>query len=265
MPVVAICYDFDKTLTPIDMQAQGFIQSLGCSACDFWAESNELSNVAEMDSNLAYMYKMLEKSNPKFTRKILNSFGEKISFFLGVEEWFSRIKDYGKSKGVIVEHYILSSGIKEMIEGTAIAKSGSFERIYSSSYYYNSKGIAVWPAQVVNYTNKTQYLFRISKGVLDVNDTAVNDYFPFEEFRVPFTNMAYIGDSDTDVPCMSLLKKYGGLSIGVYDENNADKTKVNRMIKDGRINNYVPANYTENSPLDKIIKKLIDSVSLNNL
>lgn len=181
-PVLAICYDFDKTLSPDDMQAQGYIQSVGYDITEFWNESNQLAQDNDMDQNSAYTLKMVEKSHGKFylTKESLAEYGSKVKLFDGVENWFDRIKRYGRSKGVIVEHYIISSGLKEMIEGTKMAQEGVFKRIYASSYYYDKDNVAVWPAQIVNYTNKTQFLFRIEKGVLDVNDDRVNNYFPPE-------------------------------------------------------------------------------------
>lgn len=173
---------------------------------DFWNASNGLASNYGMDQNLAYMYMMKEKSAGKvlFTRQNLMEYGAKVKLFPGVEQWFERIRKYGKEQGVIVEHYIISSGLKEMIEGTAVAQSGAFEQIYASSFYYDANDVAIWPAQVVNYTNKTQFLFRIEKGVLNINDAAVNDFFSPEDVRIPFRNMVYIGDSDTDIPCMKL-------------------------------------------------------------
>ena len=162
---------------------------------------------------------------------------------------------------MIVEHYIISSGLKEMIEGTEIAKNGVFEKIYASSFYYNARGVAVWPAQVINYTSKTQFLFRIEKGVLDINDPGVNDYFPPEEMRVPFRNMVYIGDSDTDIPCMKLVNAYGGHSIGVYDPQTGNREKVHRMILDGRIRYVAAADYSENQELDRLVKAIIDKTA----
>ena len=212
-PVVAICYDFDKTLSPDDMQAQGFIQSVGYDVAAFWTASNGLATNNAMDQNLAYMYMMKKKSSGKvlFTKQKLMEYGAQVKLFPGAEQWFERIREYGQENGVIVEHYIISSGLKEMIEGTSVAQAGAFERIYASSFYYDEDGVATWPAQVVNYTNKTQFLFRIEKGVLDINDSAVNDSFSPEDIRVPFRNMIYIGDSDTDIPCMKLVTTYGCL------------------------------------------------------
>lgn len=264
-PVVAICYDFDKTLSPDDMQAQGYIQKVGYDIPDFWRKSNSLAFDNDMDQNLAYMYVMKSESEGKvlFTRDMLMEYGSKVQLFPGVEEWFERIREYGKQKGVIVEHYIISSGLKEMIEGTKVAQRGVFEKIYASSFYYNEKGVAVWPAQVVNYTNKTQFLFRIEKGVLDINDPAVNDSFSTEEMRVPFRNMIYIGDSDTDIPCMKLITAYGGYSIGVYNSKTEEKAKVYKMMRDGRIRYFAPADYTDGKELDGLVKSIIDRTVAN--
>ena len=264
-PVVAICYDFDKTLSPDDMQAQGYIQSVGYNVPDFWKKSNSLASDNEMDQNLAYMYTMKQESEGKvlFTKEKLAEYGASVQLFPGVEQWFERIREYGKSRGVIVEHYIISSGLKEMIEGTSVAKAGAFEKIYASSFYYNEKGVAVWPAQVVNYTNKTQFLFRIEKGVLDINDSAVNESFSPEEMRVPFRNIVYIGDSDTDIPCMKLVTSYGGHSIGVYNAESKDKTKVYKMMRDGRIKYFAPADYREGTELDLLVKAIINRTAAN--
>lgn len=264
-PVLAICYDFDKTLSPDDMQAQGYIQSVGYDVSDFWKESNQLAEENDMDQNLAYMYKMIQEAEGKvlFTKERLADYGSKVRLFPGVEEWFERIRKYGKDKGVIIEHYIISSGLKEMIEGTSVAQAGAFERIYASSFYFNEKNVAKWPAQVVNYTNKTQFLFRIEKGILDVNDQGVNDYFSPEDIRVPFRNIVYIGDSDTDIPCMKLVNTYGGHSIGVFDSEKQNKTKVYKMLRNNRIKYYAPADYSEGSELDSLVKAIIDRTVYN--
>lgn len=258
-PVLAICYDFDKTLTPDDMQAQGYIQSVGYDVEQFWEETNAMAHEHGMDSNLAYMYKMVQEAegNLILNRKALMEYGSQVKVLPGVENWFERIRSFGEEHGVCVEHYIISSGLQEMIEGTGIAKRGAFERIYASSFFYNERGIAKWPAQVVNYTNKTQFLFRIEKGTLDVNDPAVNEYFPPDQIRVPFRNMVYIGDSDTDIPCMKLVNANGGHSIGVYNPETGKKDKVQKMIRDHRIRYYTPADYRDGSELDTLIKQIV--------
>lgn len=266
-PVIAICYDFDKTLSPDDMQAQGYIQSVGYDINEFWTESNSLAQNNDMDQNLAYMYKMVEKSRGKFyvTKESLADYGSKVKLFDGVEEWFERIRQYGLSKGIIIEHYIISSGLKEMIEGTKMAKANAFKRIYASSYYYDSDNVAIWPAQAVNYTNKTQFLFRIEKGTLDVNDDRVNNFFPPEKIRIPFRNIIYIGDSVTDIPCMKLVNSFGGYSIGVYNPHSNDKTKVYAMMNEDRIKYFVPANYSSGSELDGLVKRIIDKTATNEI
>ncbi|MCR4832644.1 MAG: haloacid dehalogenase-like hydrolase [Butyrivibrio sp.] len=263
MPVLAICYDFDKTLSPDDMQAQGYIQSVGYDVAEFWKDTNTMANEHDMDVNLAYMYKMVLEAKGKliFNKDKLAEYGSKVKVFPGVETWFERIREYGRQKGVIVEHYIISSGLKEMIEGTAMADS--FTRIYANSFYYNEEGIAEWPALVVNYTNKTQFLFRIEKGVLDINDPGVNDFFSPEQLRVPFRNMVYIGDSDTDIPCMRLVNSLGGHSIGVFDPETQDKTKVYKMIRDNRIKFFAAADYNEDTEIDLLVKAIIDRTAVN--
>lgn len=264
-PILAICYDFDKTLSPDDMQAQGFIQSIRYEVSDFWKESNDLASGNDMDQNLAYMYMMWSKARGKvlFTRDTLIKDGSRVKLFPGVDSWFDRINEYGREKGVIVEHYIISSGLKEMIEGTKVADK--FKKIYASSFYYDEYGVAVWPAQVVNYTNKTQFLFRIEKGVLDINDQGVNSFFKPDEYRVPFRNMVYIGDSDTDIPCMKLVNINGGHSIGVFNSGTKDKSKVFRMLEENRIKYYAPADYTEGSKLEELVKKIIDRTISNEI
>ena len=259
-PILAICYDFDKTLSPDNMQAQGYLQEIQYEdQNEFWDEVGELAKTNEMDSDLAWMYKLIKDSRGKLipTRQKLEEYGASIELNPGVEEWFARINAYGKEMGVTVEHYIISSGIREMIDGTKPAKEGFFTKIYASSFLYDADGVAVWPAQVVNYTNKTQYLFRISKGVLDVTDRGVNNKFKFSEMRVPFQNVVYIGDSETDVPCMKLVNSYGGHAIGVYDAKSKDKSKVLQMLKDNRIKYFAPADYRPDSELDCLIKTII--------
>lgn len=260
-PILAICYDFDKTLSPDNMQAQGYLQAMDyADQNEFWKEVQQLAEANEMDTNLAWMYLMLKGSRGKelFRRDVLMDYGSKVVLYDGVTDWFDRTKAYGAERGVKVEHYIISSGLKEMIEGTTIADR--FDKIYASSFYYDKYGIAVWPAQVINFTSKTQFLFRISKGVTDINDSGVNDYFRQDEIRVPFRNIVYIGDSETDIPCMKLVHSNGGYSVGVYDPEAGDRSRVQRLMRERRIGYYAPADYTEGSELDDMIRLFIDEV-----
>lgn len=261
--IIAIMYDFDKTLCTKDMQEYTFIPNLGMDPHSFWQEANDLREKTKMDQILTSMYvmynKMLEKNQP-LMRNYLNESGKDIELYPGVEEWFERINEYGRSLGVEIEHYIISSGLKEIIEGTSIGTK--FKEIYASEFYYDETGKAVWPKLSVNYTNKTQFLTRITKGVLDISDDInLNKKMIENERRISSSNMIYIGDGLTDIPCMKLTKDGGGTSIAVYTEKTSKQ--ATDLLKDGRINFITPANYEENSELDKIIKKVIKRMTID--
>ncbi len=257
---VAIMYDFDKTLCTKDMQEYGFIPSVGLSPADFWGKCDKLSKKEHMDKILSYLYLMIKESNKNdmpIKRDTFNSCGSNIEFYPGVTTWFKRINEYGKSIGIEVEHYIISSGLKEIIEGSEIAKE--FKEIYACEFLYDVNGIAIWPKLVVNYTTKTQFLFRINKGVLDVsNDNDLNKSIANDDRRIPFRNMIYIADGITDVPCMKLVKTNGGKSIAVYTEKSADLAIS--LLNERRVDFIAPSNYCENSELDFIMKKTLKSM-----
>ena len=256
-------YDFDKTLCTKDMQEYTFIPNLGIEAKDFWTEADKLRQENMMDQVLTYMYLMFQKmanNNRPLKREYLNKMGENIQLFPGVSEWFTRINEYGKEVGMEVEHYIISSGLKEIIEGTEIGKY--FKEIYASEFYYNDDGNAVWPRLAVNYTNKTQFLSRINKGVLDISDDAsLNKKMLDNERRISTSNMIYIGDGYTDVPCMKLTKDNGGVSIAVYHGENNDTAK--NLLRDERINYMAKADYSLDSEIDKIVHKTIKAMAIN--
>jgi hypothetical protein len=262
-PVAAIMYDFDKTLCTRDMQEYSFIPGLGISDQAFWGEAAKLSELG-MDRILAYMYLMLKKareSDKPIRRKDFVSLGRDIDFFPGVQDWFERINEYGRARNVSVEHYIISSGLTEIIEGSAIRKN--FRKVYACEFHYDANGAADWPLVSVNYTTKTQFLFRINKGVLDVSDDeALNRYVPEDERPIPFRNMVYIGDGLTDVPCMKLVKSNGGHSIAVF--RKGQKQVVEKLLKDQRVDFIAPANYSEGQPLDLLVKKIIDRMDVVN-
>lgn len=259
---MAICYDFDKTLSPDDMQAFTLIPSLEMEKSDFWAQSNKLAQDNRMDNNLAWMYQLLQLSQIKrksIKREYFREVGKSVPLFKGVEKWFDRVNNYASKKGIEVEHYIISSGLKEIIEGSVIADK--IKRIYASSYLYSADGIAEWPAQAVNYTNKTQYIFRIAKGIFDENDERVNDSMQNYELHIPYENFVYIGDSATDIPCMRLVKSKGGYSIGVYDPDKKMKDKVYRLYADGRLSYYTAADYSAQGELTHYMKTIIDEIA----
>lgn len=261
-PIMAIMYDFDKTLSPKDMQEYGFITGLGMEPKAFWSKCNEMMHSKKMDQILAYMYTMVEEAKGKMllNRDEFNKLGTSVKLFSGVETWFKRVNEYGERIGVQVEHYIISSGLKEIIEGTSIAKE--FKEIYAAEFCYDDKNVPVWPAMAVNYTSKTQFLFRINKGVLDVTEhQGLNEYTPENKRRVPFRNMIYIGDGLTDVPCMKLVKANGGHSIAVYQN---DKRIACDLINQGRVDFVAPADYSKGSKMEKLVFSILDQVNVTN-
>lgn len=250
--VAAILYDFDKTLSPKSMQEYAFMDGVGVSSAAFWEECDRLAHQNQMDQILAYMYVMVQKSRGKMllNREEFKKLGKSVQLFDGVKDWFRRVNAFGQKLGLQVEHYIISSGLKEIIEGTSIA--GEFKEIYAAEFLYDSDGVPVWPAMAVNYTSKTQFLFRINKNVLDVNDDkGVNRFVPEDQRRVPFRNMVYVGDGFTDVPCMKLVKHYGGHSISVY-QGEEPGGEVRDMLLDGRVNFIAPANYSKGGKMEQL-------------
>lgn len=256
-PIIALMYDFDKTLCTTDMQAYTFIPNLGMSANEFWAKASDLAEKHKMDRILAYMYLMLDEAHihkKPIRRSDFVALGKDLELYPGVAEWFSRINRFGKEQGVTIKHYIISSGLREIIEGSSIYKE--FDDVFAGEFLYDENGVACWPKNVVNYTTKTQFLFRINKGVLDIsNDDDLNRFTPEEDRPVPFRNMIYIGDGLTDVPCMKLVKVNGGCSIAVYQKGK--QAKVKDLILDQRVNFIEPADYSEGSQLDQITKDII--------
>jgi hypothetical protein len=246
------------------MQDYAFIPSLGMTPKDFWAEANSFGRENRIDAILAYMYAMLresEKKNLPFTREDLVEKGRGIVLFPGVEDWFRRINAFGETQGVTVEHYIISSGLREIIEGSSI--SGEFKEIYASEFYYDAKGKPVWPKLAVNFTAKTQFVYRINKGVLDVsNDRDLNASMPDDSKRVPFVNMIYVGDGLSDVPCMKMMRAYGGQAIAVYQGGN--RTGVEDLLAKGRVDYVFPADYSEGTALDITVKDVIRRMAITD-
>ncbi len=257
MPVIAIMYDFDNTLSTEDMEDYSFIPSLGYTVPEFWAIANEFGRRERMDGILAYMFTMMQEARRRgrpLTRAALTEAGKDIELFPGVAEWFGRINAFGASLGVTVEHYIISSGLREIIEGCAI--SGAFKEIFASEFYYDENGVAAWPKLSVNYTSKTQFVYRINKGVLDVSDDkTLNASMPDDSKRVPFTNMIYLGDGLSDVPCMKMMHAYGGASIAVYKDEMTPGVK--ELLSRGRVDYIYKADYREGSGLDTTVKNLL--------
>ena len=263
-PIIAFLYDFDKTLCTTDMEDYAFIPSLGYTPAEFWGRANAFGWENRMDGLLAYMYTMIQEcaaQNIKLDRAFLNRCGESIQLFPGVREWFARINAFGESLGVQVEHYVISSGLREIIEGSGIAQE--FREIYACEFYYNENGDACWPKLDVNFTNKTQFVYRINKGILDVSrDKELNDSMPDDSKRVPFTNMIYMGDGLSDVPCMKMMRAYGGQAIAVYQASN--RQGVEKLLADGRVDFIFPADYREGMELDRTIRDILRKMTITD-
>ena len=262
-PTIALIYDFDGTLSPGNMQEYDFIPAGGKSNKEFWHEANSLAEEQDADGILTYMTKMIQAAKSKglsLRREAFQESGRKIELYEGVKGWFERINAYGAECGMKVVHYVNSSGLTEIIEGTEIAHE--FRKIYACKFLYDVDGIAYWPGVAVNYTNKTQFIFKINKGVESVYDsTLVNRYIEEKDRPVPFSNMIYVGDGMTDIPCMRLVKNFGGHSIAVYNPQDKGARKdMATLIRDNRVNHVCPADYSENSEIDTVVKAIIDKI-----
>ena len=263
-PIVAFLYDFDKTLCTTDMEDYAFIPSLGLTPAEFWSRANGFGRGNKVDGILAYMYTMIREAEARdrpFTREALVEMGREIVLFPGVQDWFTRINAFGRSQGVRVEHYVISSGLREIIEGCSISRE--FKEIYASEFYYDEMGRPVWPKLTVNFTAKTPFVYRINKGVLDVSDDkTLNDSMPDDSKRVPFHNMVYIGDGLSDVPCMKMMRSYGGQAIAVYQPES--RTAVEDLLAKGRVDYIFPADYREGTAFDLTVKNIIRKMAIDN-
>ncbi len=263
-PTIALAYDFDGTLSPGSMQEHSFIPEIGEDKETFWQRSNEEAARLGADRTLIYMHHMVraaENADKPFTRADIRRHGESVSFFPGVEDWFGRIRAYGDERGLEVTHFIISSGLREMILGTAIGDKVT--DVFACDFKYDANQVPVWPALAVNYTTKTQFLFRINKWALDLSDDrAVNAYTPEDERPVPFRNMIFLGDGETDVPCMRTVKASGGVSIAVYapGDEKGERT-AQGLIAQNRVHAARIADYTEGSALDGYVKAAIDRMA----
>lgn len=261
---VAFLYDFDKTLCDRDMQEYKFIPALGIQPSDFWGETGIIAEECGMERILSYMYLMTKKCkelNIPLTKEFLNSCGTNMKFYKGVDTWFDRINQAAAELGIEIEHYVLSSGTTEIIEGSSIAKN--FKKIYGCAFHYDENGIADFPLNVVNYTTKTQYIYRISKGVFDITDDVnLNSKMPKENRHILEKNMIYFGDGLTDVPCMKLVHESGGKAIALYQPGKLNK--ASDLLLDGRCDFLTKADYSEGSELEKIVKIIIERISLEN-
>ena len=266
-PIVALIYDYDGTLSPGNMQEFGFIQAVGKTTEEFWRMSDNIAIGQDASNVLSYMKLMFDeakKSGIKLRREDFLRFGRNIELFDGVREWFRLINRYGDEHGVKIEHYINSSGLKEIIEGSPIAHE--FKHVFAGTFIYDEKGVAEWPGIAVDFTAKTQFLFKIQKGIFSSRDAKrVNESMADENKRIPFTNMIYFGDGDTDVPSMKVVNMFGGNSIAVFDPAVPHKRSVaQKLLRQGRVNFITPAVYTRDSRTFRVVCAIIDKIKADN-
>jgi len=268
----AIVYDFDGTLASGNMQEHSFLPNhVNCSIDEFWRDVARLKEAHDADQILIYMMEMVRRSREAqkpISASALADHGRSLPYMPGVQEWFDRITNHAKSQELALEHYVVSSGNEEIIRGSEIFRH--FTKVFGSRYVYDDEGFAQWPAVVVNYTTKTQFLFRINKGVSNTwQDEPVNRWIPMNERPVPFTRMIYIGDGDTDIPSMKMVRHQGGHSVAVFDPKKWDamsaQPNVYNLIAENRADFVVPADYREGSQLDVTIKGILGRIARDHV
>ena len=262
-PIIALIYDFDGTLSPGNMQEFGFIQAIHKTPEEFWSKSDGIARGQDASNILSYMKLMFDearKAGIKLTREDFRKYGAEIKLYEGVRDWFKNVNSYGESKGVRIEHYINSSGLKEIIEGSPIA--GEFKHIFAGSFIYDAAGEAEWPGIAVDYTGKTQFLFKINKGIFSARDAKkVNESISDDKKRIPFSNMIYFGDGETDIPSMKVVGMFGGNAIAVFDPSRPGKRDAARKLqKQGRANFITPASFTRDSRTFRLVCAIIDKI-----
>lgn len=259
---VAFIYDFDETLSTTYMQDYILIPALGDKPEHFWAKANAWSkeNCADqITGTMFYIQHTAKQKGIKLTREFLCDAAKNITYFHGVEEWFTRINEYGKRLGLQIEHYIISSGMEEIINGTSIRKY--FKDVFGCSYIFGKDGTPIWPARIVNYSTKTQYIAKINKGLSKTEDRAVNEYMPDDQRVIPYRRMIYFGDGMTDIPSMKITKEKGGTAIAVYRPKSNHRKNAIKLLTDNRVNFALPADYREDSELDHVVKTILDKMA----
>ncbi len=259
---VALIYDFDETLSSSYMQDFSLIPALGMKPNTFWKKANLWSannGADQITGSMYYFMKVAKEKKLKLTREALNNFGKDVEYYNGVNDWFERINNFGKALDLEIEHYIISSGYEEIVEGTSIRQY--FKDVFACSYAFGEDGTPVWPARIINYSIKTQFLSKINKGLSKNDDIAVNEYTPDDERPIPFNRMIYFGDGMTDIPSMKLTKERGGTAIAVYKPKSHSKKKAMKLLIDNRVNFALPADYSENKEIDLVVKTILDKIA----
>jgi phosphoserine phosphatase len=260
---IALVYDFDGTLSPQPMQEYTVLPKIGAKPAEFWAKVNREARETESDKMLVYMrhiIEALELAKVDVKREDFAAMARKIVYFPGVATWFARVNAYVKrrSRGQVkIQHYLISAGQKEILDGVSIRKH--FKRIYASEYHFNHHGVATFPKFLVTDTLKTQFLFRINKGLEAVNDS-INEHMPESKRPIPFQNIIYVGDGMTDVPSMALTKKSGGHAVAVYDPRGDGRATCMKLLDAGRVDFIATADFRAASKLSRRVELLLDAI-----
>lgn len=260
--VVALVYDFDQTLSTTYMQDYVLIPELGMTPKTFWKKANQWSvdNCADqITGSMYYFMKTAKEKGIRLTKENFHYCGSLVKYYNGVESWFERINEYGKKLGLKVEHYIISSGYEEILYGTSICKY--FKDVFGCCYAFGEDGTPVWPARVVNYSTKVQYITKINKGLGKLEDKLVNEFMEDSKRRVPYKRIVYFGDGMTDIPTMKLVKSRGGNAIAVYKPKSDQKQTAVKLLKDNRVNFALPADYSEGTDIDIVIKTILEKLA----
>jgi len=266
LPKVAFVYDFDGTLARDNIQEHSLLELLGEDIGLFWDRVEAHAEEANADQILMYLFEILasaKRNGVTLTRELLEEHGRHTPLLPGVESWFERIDAFASELGLEPVHYIVSSGNEEMIRGTDIAKH--FKYIFACKYLFDENGEACWPSVVVNYTTKTQFLFRINKGIENFwNDQSLNRWMEKPSRPVPFERMIFFGDGDTDIPAMKMTREQGGYSIAVFDPAKwtqpEAKEKVHKLISEDRVSYVTSGDYSEDSLLDATVKGILSRI-----
>jgi hypothetical protein len=261
---IALVYDFDGTLSPQPMQEYTVLPKIGVKPAEFWAKVNREARETESDSMLVYMrliIEALEREKVDVKREDFAAMASAIEYFPGVTTWFDRMNAYVKKRSrsqVKLQHYLISAGQKEILDGVSIRRH--FKRIYASEYHFNYRGVATFPKLLVTDTLKTQFLFRINKG-LELVTESINEHMPEAERPIPFANMVYLGDGMTDVPSMALTKKSGGHTVAVYDAKKESQRAIcMKLLEAGRADFIAEADYRKTSKLSRRVELLLDAI-----
>lgn len=263
---VAIAYDFDGTLAKGNIPEHGLLKDLGINSTEFWHEVKEFKDNNDADEVLAYMYLLIEKANQKgfsLTKEKLKSYSSNIPFYTGVDSWFTRINKFASELNIEIEHFIISSGLFDVINGTIIGQDLKF--IFACKYFFDRNGVAISPSVAINYTTKTQYLFRINKGIFNYYDNEkLNTWVKMDDRPYPFNRIIYLGDGDTDIPTMKMTRSQGGYSIAVFDpdkwNDKNQQDKIYKLIAEDRAQYVAPAEYMDGSQLDIVIKGILGKI-----